>query len=97
MIVFLSLKLSKVLFYLKLVLGYLKTFPLEMGDEMGKSTHAMVGVLASVHVRMMEKGGSTFCHLGVIQNLCNRKKLSFHPQPPYVTDCHTLFDTFLST
>ena len=50
MIIFLFLTCFTVFFSLEVLIGYLKTFPLEMGGQVVKNTYAM-GVVASVYVR----------------------------------------------
>ena len=51
---------------MQFLIGYLKTFPLEMGGgQMNKSTCAMgVEVIANVHTRTIGRGGSNFCDFG---------------------------------
>ena len=64
MIIFLSLKCSTAYFSMELLIGCLKTFPLEIGEgPIGKSTYAMgVGSVACVRVY---KGGRSVKFLSV--------------------------------
>ena len=68
MIILLSLKWFTVFFSMELLIGYLKTFPLEMGGGgvrwVGvRLQWGEVEVVASEHVSTMG-GGSNFCHFG---------------------------------
>ena len=58
MIIFLSVKCFTVFISMKLLIGCLKTFQLEMVGvgQIGKSTYAM-GVVASINVHTMGEGG----------------------------------------
>ena len=58
MIIFLSLKYFTFFFFMKLLMGYLKRFPLEtQGGQVDKSMYAMGGrVVTSVHLRTMGEG-----------------------------------------
>ena len=52
MIIFLSFKCFTIFFFMNLLVAYLKQFPLETGRrQLSEITYAMMGVLASVHVR----------------------------------------------
>ena len=62
MIISLSLKCFTLFFFVELLIGYLKIFPLGMGGQMGKSTYGM-GVVASVRVCTMGEGGQIFAIL----------------------------------
>ena len=55
MTIFPSLKRFTVFFSMELLIGYLKTYPLE-GGQMGKGTYGIGGVVANAHVRTMGKG-----------------------------------------
>ena len=47
-----------------LLVGYLKAFPLEMSGELDGKEHVHnVGVVASVHVHTIGKGGQVFATL----------------------------------
>ena len=52
MIISLSLKIFTALYSMEVLIGYIKAFPIEMavGSDR-RSTYAMEGVVASVHVR----------------------------------------------
>ena len=61
LIIFLSLTNFTVDFFMGLLIGYLKTFPLEIeGGQVSKSVYTMGVVLASAHVRMTEGRGQFF-------------------------------------
>ena len=65
MIIFLSLKCFTVFLPMELLLGYSKTFLLEVvgAAQMGKSSTQWEGVVASVNLRTMGRG-SNFYHFG---------------------------------
>ena len=54
------------LFFAELLIGYLKTFPLEIGGGVRwvRVCTQCEGVIASIHVPMMGGRGSNFCHYG---------------------------------
>ena len=57
MIIFLSVKCFAVFFFMKLLIGYLKRFPLEMGKgQMGKNMYAMKGEGLSKHTSVFDDG-----------------------------------------